>query len=113
MAQRASKGSKIDPCDRKALHQRRALAQISILSDDHVKYCLALKKQINPESKDFKLFYGASGTDLSVPLLTTNATEIVCLDNHGLDSRELGSLLMKGADSLYDTSKIPFKTSFF
>jgi hypothetical protein len=85
----------------------------SLLSQDHTDYCLKIKNKVNPNSQEFKLVYGASGPDLSVPLLVTNATEILCLDDHKLDVNRLKLLLEKEPRDLYKTSKVAFATSFF
>ena len=93
--------------NKKSLHAAVDLKQVSMLSDNHVEYCLELKKTINPDSKDFSLVYGASGPDLSVPLLTTDANEILCLDNHKLDLNKFQTILDKGLTALYDTRQLP------
>jgi hypothetical protein len=96
-----------DSCDRKLLHQKVAQDPVSILSTDHANYCLAVKKQINPKSEDFKLVYGASGPDLSVPLLSSNATEILCLEKNKLDLNKLNEAFSKGSKALYSTRYFP------
>ena len=41
-----------------------------------------------------------------MPLLSTNATEILCLDNHRLDISKLGDLLKGDLGALYDTNQV-------
>jgi hypothetical protein len=43
-----------EPYDRGLLHQ--APRSISLLSDDHVQYCLTIKGKVNPKSQEFSLW---------------------------------------------------------
>jgi hypothetical protein len=60
----------------------RRPVEAGLLSKDFAGYLYSLRKVLNPQNKPLKVFYPASGADISSILLATNARKFIFVDEH-------------------------------
>lgn len=62
------------------LMRKNSLCESGLYSAEQLAYFLEWYKKINPESNEFSLLYGGMGPDIASPLIMTDATTIIGVD---------------------------------